>query len=691
MEARKHLLIVRQDQGRFGEAVAIGLEALGELRVVDEPSFRVARSLVIALHFAGRYGEELVLLDEICRWKGQPDFEAHQTACCLARLGRPVEAIEALSRHLDPLEKPDPMLLFDGDLALLWEQLESTDMPLETAHLLRAPRFDALERWPEPDLYEGRYSWADFDDFDPGWREVIHVRDGALRLNAEATRRDPAASARWHGEARARLRAVRGRIAAVRAAALRQVVQAQPAYAAWHLCRGNHNAARCRVLFALAHDIRLLDSMRRNPGLAALAPVLEEVAWFRACAPELLDTAVLARYRQPEPDSDQLWLTLHHAPAHMKKTNLWKLLMVGLLADEGDLPQAVPLWFALAEAWPKDAFAMGSLARALVLAGRFEAAAEALAHAPESFADFWLHDDLHAAIRNRRNFLTAPGCSYETISAPDLGCSLKPEATPPESCVPRKRSPLFASCRRRTTRCAHPLREINRQPKKRCANSIGSVPRPPMKTNTLSTGIRTFVAARRPRILALLICAAFAPLCHPANAAPGDLDLTFGGAGKVTMDVTMTGAAGYYDLGQGIVLQNDGKLLVCGISSGQFGLVRYNPDGNRDLYFGAVGMVRPETFAYATESSLALQTDGRILLAGTSYRQGPRLSDLVLIRYNANGSVDTTFNGTGSVRRAFFFDIEYRFRSCAAGRRKNCRCRFPVSVRWQRRLRAVTF
>lgn len=435
MEARKQLLSSRMNAGRIDEAVAIGIHALGGLRVIDEASYRVARSLVLALHFSGRYREELVLMAEICAWVGDSGHEAHQTACCLARQRRPTEAVASLSTHLMRAEQPDPGLLIDGDLALLWPQLAAISFPLATAHLLYHPRIELLAAAPAPDLFAHKFSCTDFDDFDDGWRLVVRPRQRGLRLDPTSALKHPTAYACWHQEIQDRLATVRTRIGTVRAQALCQVVHAQTGYAIWHLGRGNHNAARNRLLFALAHDFDLLDSMRRNPGLAAIALVLDEVAWLRTHEPHFLETVVFAKYRHPSQDTDRLWLTVQRAPARLRETNLWRAAMVELLTEEDDITRAMPLWIALAEAWPEDVFGMANLARALVLRGRFEEAERALSCAPRCFTEFLLTDALQSAIRDHSTELPAPVMKIQTVSAPDLGGALKPEALPPMSSV----------------------------------------------------------------------------------------------------------------------------------------------------------------------------------------------------------------------------------------------------------------
>jgi len=72
-------------------------------------------------------------------------------------------------------------------------------------------------------------------------------------------------------------------------------------------------------------------------------------------------------------------------------------------------------------------------------------------------------------------------------------------------------------------------------------------------------------------------------------AGSGDLDATFGSAGKVTTDFSSG-----EDAVRAVVLQPDGKIVVAGRSSGDFGVARYNTNGTLDTTFGSGGEVRTD-------------------------------------------------------------------------------------------------
>lgn len=127
-------------------------------------------------------------------------------------------------------------------------------------------------------------------------------------------------------------------------------------------------------------------------------------------------------------------------------------------------------------------------------------------------------------------------------------------------------------------------------------------------------------------------------------AAPGDLDTTFGTGGIVT---TPLGGPGLNP----IVIQSDGKLVVVGSSGTQPALdvavARYNTDGSLDTTFDSDGTVVTDLGGNDVGSAIALQPDGKILVTGESNSQGNY--DFYVVRYNTDGSLDTSFDSDGMV------------------------------------------
>jgi uncharacterized delta-60 repeat protein len=132
----------------------------------------------------------------------------------------------------------------------------------------------------------------------------------------------------------------------------------------------------------------------------------------------------------------------------------------------------------------------------------------------------------------------------------------------------------------------------------------------------------------------------------------GSLDTSFNSNGKVTTAVG-TGTC----KGQGVALQDDGKIVVVGHSfnaGGQscFTVLRYGADGNLDTSFGDSGKVTTTVAKDSNADSVAMQGDGKIVVAGNSFIDGGN-NDFAVVRYNANGTLDTTFNQTGKATADF--------------------------------------
>ena len=93
------------------------------------------------------------------------------------------------------------------------------------------------------------------------------------------------------------------------------------------------------------------------------------------------------------------------------------------------------------------------------------------------------------------------------------------------------------------------------------------------------------------------------------------------------------------------MLQGDGKI----VAAGDYGLVRLNPDGTTDDSFVTdPPYTDPRSFA-----AVALQTDGRIIIAGHEYNYATDDSDFFVAAYKPDGSRDETFSGDGIVTMDF--------------------------------------
>jgi uncharacterized delta-60 repeat protein len=130
----------------------------------------------------------------------------------------------------------------------------------------------------------------------------------------------------------------------------------------------------------------------------------------------------------------------------------------------------------------------------------------------------------------------------------------------------------------------------------------------------------------------------------------GSLDTTFDGDGKVT-----TAVGSSHDAAHSVAIQSDGKIIVAGYSDNgsnyEFSLTRYNSNGSLDTTFDGDGKVTTDFGSSDTAYSVAIQSDGKIVVAGYSWNGSNW--DCALTRYNSNGSLDTTFDGDGKVTTDF--------------------------------------
>ncbi len=111
----------------------------------------------------------------------------------------------------------------------------------------------------------------------------------------------------------------------------------------------------------------------------------------------------------------------------------------------------------------------------------------------------------------------------------------------------------------------------------------------------------------------------------------GSLDNTFSDDGKQITDFNATN-----DKAVALSLQTDGKIVVAGSSGNSFGIARYNTNGTLDNTFGADGLDTTNAGPNDFITSIVIQLDGKILVAGSA-----------IWRYNNNGTPDVTFGIAG--------------------------------------------
>jgi uncharacterized delta-60 repeat protein len=137
-----------------------------------------------------------------------------------------------------------------------------------------------------------------------------------------------------------------------------------------------------------------------------------------------------------------------------------------------------------------------------------------------------------------------------------------------------------------------------------------------------------------------------------AYADPGDLDPSFSRDGRVLTDI-----AGGRDVATAVAVQPDRKMVAAGFSSPRgggrrFALVRYDPGGSLDRSFGADGVVATHLGNQSTAEAVAIQPDGKIVVAGLANRSQSGW-DFAVARYNADGTLDSSFAGDGRLTTDF--------------------------------------
>jgi uncharacterized delta-60 repeat protein len=140
--------------------------------------------------------------------------------------------------------------------------------------------------------------------------------------------------------------------------------------------------------------------------------------------------------------------------------------------------------------------------------------------------------------------------------------------------------------------------------------------------------------------------------------AAGELDNSFGTDGKVTVEISTTQ---FYDYAYALAIQSDGKIVVAGYSydgsKNVFAIVRLNADGTLDNTFDGDsgignGIVTTAFTSHASASAIGIQADGKIIVAGNTHYNGKEC--FALVRYNANnGTLDTSFDNDGKVITEF--------------------------------------
>ncbi|MEO8042628.1 MAG: hypothetical protein ABI646_08470 [Acidobacteriota bacterium] len=142
-------------------------------------------------------------------------------------------------------------------------------------------------------------------------------------------------------------------------------------------------------------------------------------------------------------------------------------------------------------------------------------------------------------------------------------------------------------------------------------------------------------------ITVFILCLIVSSAAARSYAAPGGLDSTFGTNGIVT-----TSVVGFTNLINEIAIQSDGKIVAIG-DGDSMEVVRYNVNGSLDTTFNGTGMAE---FTAGDARGVAIQPDGKIVVVGDNGVSANL--DLKVVRYNTNGTLDSTFDGDGIVETA---------------------------------------
>lgn len=118
----------------------------------------------------------------------------------------------------------------------------------------------------------------------------------------------------------------------------------------------------------------------------------------------------------------------------------------------------------------------------------------------------------------------------------------------------------------------------------------------------------------------------------------GSIDSSFDNDGRHT--TRLNNAFDERDVGEALAIQNDGKIILAGRANNNFAVARYNTDGSLDNTFNGTGTLVTTIQNYAG-ADITLQSNGKIILGGST------INDFVVLRLNIDGSFDNSFSGDG--------------------------------------------
>jgi uncharacterized delta-60 repeat protein len=132
----------------------------------------------------------------------------------------------------------------------------------------------------------------------------------------------------------------------------------------------------------------------------------------------------------------------------------------------------------------------------------------------------------------------------------------------------------------------------------------------------------------------------------------GTVDDTFGSNGAVVTDFGFG-----YNYATAVTLEPDGKIIFGGVSfNNRFAIARYTSGGSLDTSFDGDGKIITSLGSGLKSYAkyVSVQADGKIIVAGSSYTStDPQIFSFSIVKYNTNGSLDTSFNNGGIVNTIF--------------------------------------
>jgi uncharacterized delta-60 repeat protein len=148
----------------------------------------------------------------------------------------------------------------------------------------------------------------------------------------------------------------------------------------------------------------------------------------------------------------------------------------------------------------------------------------------------------------------------------------------------------------------------------------------------------------------ILTCLSMICLSTLAISQAGHLDTTFGNGQPGIFGFSQSSVNGSSSSVRAIALQSDGKIVIAGQAGNRSALLRLTTNGNLDSSFGSGGVVISKVGGDINQvfTSLALQSDGKILVTASGCPPRDELA-----RFNADGSLDTSFGSSGIAPLSF--------------------------------------